>query len=383
MLIERNQFVIGLIAAAVIAAGTVFAVIGTAGGFIGGTPVSAIFTDAAALESGDFVFVAGVRAGAVTGVEIEGDKVRVHFKIEAEGVPNDSTVSIILQNTLGKRAIKVYPGDSDTPFAEGDVIPVERTTTPVDFPELGDETVALLGDTNVDALSALTTALADITEGQRDEVASLLDGVERLSRVIADRKDDLATVITRSETFVDALADKDQQLVSIIDDFGSTLGRLAARRADIIRLLDSTATSTNLAADVLESRSSQLDRILFELHEDLQIVDRHQVDIAHVFAYAGVAVEGFAGIGYMHGDAYDDTPAWGNVFTTGVGPAGVDAALGCGGTLDTIFEQLIGPDPGCDGTEEVPDAVTTSAPTRSSGLRAFFTLHRHGAGGAR
>ncbi|HEX9889529.1 MAG TPA: MCE family protein [Nitriliruptorales bacterium] len=386
MLIERNQFLIGLIAAAVVAAGTVFAVIGTAGGFVGGITLSATFTDAAALESGNFVFVAGVRAGRVKAVEIEGDHVVVDFALQAEGVPNDSTVAIILQNTLGKRAIKVYPGESPEPFRDGDTIPIQRTSTPVDFPELGDETVELLAESNVDALDALTTALADITEGQRDEVGELLDGVERLTKVIADRKDDLARVIRRSEVFVDALADKDQELVGIIDDFGSTLSRLAARRADILRLLGGTARSTGLAADLLESRRAQLDRILFELHEDLQIVDRHQVDIAHVFAYAGVAVEGFAGIGYMHGDAYDDTPAWGNVFTTGVGQLGIDAALGCGGTFDQILTELIGPDPDCDGPEETvptPAAAAATTPSRAAGIAAFFTLGHHHAEGHR
>ena len=86
MLLERNQFLVGLIAAVLIGVGTVFAVFATGGAFVKGFPVSAEFTDAAGLSPGDFVFVAGVRSGQVTGVRIEGDHVVADFTLTSEGV---------------------------------------------------------------------------------------------------------------------------------------------------------------------------------------------------------------------------------------------------------------------------------------------------------
>lgn len=351
MLLERNQAVIGVIVALALIVGTVFAVGASGGAFKPGDELTADFTDAAGLGSGDFVTVAGIQVGQVLDVEIVGDVARARFTLTTDGVPVDSRANIYVRNTLGKRAIELEPGDATEYLSEGDRIPVERTSTPVDLPELGDRSAELLGEVNVEALQSLITSLADITEGNRQDVDELLDGLQRVTEVVADKKEDLGKLIQQAEVLIDAAADKDQEIVRIIDAFGSTLDRLAARRLDIQQLLSETAAASTLTADLVEERRAQLDRILFELAEDLEIVDRHQVDLAHALAYAGVGVEGFASIGYQNGPAQNDTPAWGNVFVTGLGEAGIQALLGCGGALDEALTQALGPDPSCEEVE--------------------------------
>ena len=383
MLLERNQFIIGAICAVILGIGTVLAVTVTGGAFASGTKVKAQFADAAALGPGDFVFVAGVRSGEVLSVEIDGDVALAEFTIEAEGIPNDSGASIIIQNTLGKRAIRVDPGSSGTAFEDGDVIPLDRTGTPIDLPQLGDESAELLGEVDTGALQDVMTALADITEGKREDVEQLLDGIDRITAVVKERKAELNTLLERSETFIAAAAEKDQEIVRIIDAFGSTLDRLATRRADVTRLLAETASTTDIAADLLEDREGQIDRVLGELHQDLAIVDAHQVDLAHAMAYLGVSVNGFASIGYGDGPAKTDNPSWGNVFVTGLGQVGVDALLGCGGTLDQLLTELVGPDPQCDerrpgnppndgGEEGDAGGDSSTAGVTYPGLSAFF-----------
>lgn len=373
MLLERNQVLIGVVMSLVLGAGTVFAVFLSGGLISRGMTLTADFTDAAGLQERDFVFVAGVQSGQVQSVEIDGETVRVAFSLTAPEIPADSTASIIISNTLGKRAIRLQPGSSSETFDAGDHIPLDRTTTPVDLPELGDESAELLGTLDVDALNGVTEALADITEGQREEVAQLLDGVQRLSRVIADKRTELETVLDTAEEFVDAAADKDRELVRIIDGFGTTLDTLAQRRVEVTELLEETASATDLTADIFEERRAQIDRMLFELHEDLEIVDRHQVDLAHMLAYAGVAVHGFATIGYEDGQQVRrDTPEWGNVFVTDMGAIGIEALLACNGALDNLLTELIGPSPECDerrpGNPPNPDdGDATSASTAAAG----------------
>ncbi|MBW3658955.1 MAG: MCE family protein [Actinobacteria bacterium] len=356
MMLERNQAVIGFIVGALILAATAFAVGMSGGMFKPGEELEAVFTDAAGLGTGDFVVVAGIRVGEVLSVEIDGDVARARFTLQSGGVPKDSTASIIIRNTLGKRAIRLEPGNDTEYLAAGDVIPLERTSTPVDLPELGDRSAELLGELNVEALQGLITAVADVTEGNREDVTQLLDGLDKVTKIIADKREELGQLIDRSEVLIDAAASKDQEIVRIIDAFGSTLDTLADRRSDIQRLLSETAAASNITADLIEDRRSQLDRILFELNEDLAIIDAHQVDLAHAFAYSGVGVYGFASIGYADGPAQRDTTGWGNVFVTGLGELGIQAAFGCGGALDEALTQVIGPDPTCEGE---PDTVGT------------------------
>ncbi len=357
MLLERNQTLIGIIVAIVVGVATVFAVGLSGGAFDSGIALTAYFSDAGSLTSGDTVSVAGLQVGTVKRVVIESGEARVDFLLESELVPNDSRAAIAVENILGRRALVIEPGDSTQPFVPGDVIMSSRTTTPIDLPELGDRTVELLETTDVDALQALTTALADITEDAREDVEDLLIGLNSVADIIVERRDDIDVALDRTERIAVILENKDDELILVIDQFGDVLDRLVDRREDITKLLRSTASATDIAADLLSDRRAQIDRILDELEVDLQIVDRHQVELAHLFAYQGVSFEGFASIGYEGGEAKTNTRGWGNVFVTGLGGAGIDALLGCGGTLDELFTTILGPDPTCETAQAAASSV--------------------------
>jgi phospholipid/cholesterol/gamma-HCH transport system substrate-binding protein len=354
MLLDKNHALIGLIVVLVIGAGTLFAVGATAGLLVRGDVVEVELADAGGLKRGDFVYVAGHRAGEVLSVDIDGDHVRARFSLTAPEIPADSTAAVILSNTLGKRGLAITPGTATQVLTEGDVIPRERTSTPVDLPELGDRTTELLGGVDVDALQELTTALADITEGTRDEVEALLVGVEDLSTIVSERRDEIEAVLDRTYTVVDAVAEKDAELVAIIDDFGHVLDRLVQRRADITRLLRTTASQSQASAALVGDNRAQLDEVLASFHEDLALVDQHQVDLAHTFAYLGVSLDGFSSIGVSLGEARRDNPHWGNVFVTGLGAVGIGALLECDGAMDQLFTDVIGPDPRCEPVEGNP-----------------------------
>jgi phospholipid/cholesterol/gamma-HCH transport system substrate-binding protein len=348
MLLDKNHAVIGLVVIVVIAVGTLFAVGATAGLLVRGDVLEVELADAAGLKRGDFVYVGGHRAGEVLSVDIEGDHVRASFSLTAPGIPADSTASVFLQNTLGKRGLTITPGTASQPLTEGDVIPLSRTSTPVDLPELGDESTELLGGLDVEALQELTTALADITEGQEEEVQALLEGIEDVSAIVSERRDEIEAVLDRAYTVVDAAADKDAEIVAIIDDFGSVLSRLVERRADITRLLRTTASQSTASASLIADNRARIDEVLASFHEDLRVIDQHQVDFAHTFAYLGVSLVGFSSIGVSNGEARTDNPSWGNVFVTGLGSVGVGAMFDCGGVLDALFTETFGPDPRCE-----------------------------------
>lgn len=344
MLIERNQVTIGVIAAAVLAAGVFFAIFMTGGMFQSGKVLTAVFTDAAGLADGDQVLVAGVRSGEVQSVEVEGDVANVEFTVDVD-LPSDSRARISIQNLLGRRLLHIEAGTAWSELlAEGDVIPVERTNTPIDVPDFGEETEQLSRTTDEEALQSVVTALADVTEGQQEEVAALFDGLTRLGDVIDERRDELEETITRSEQLFRAFADRDQEIVRIIDSFGSTLSMLRERRTDVEQLLNETANTSEVLADLVESERARIDRTLPQLHETLQIVDRNQVDIAHFFAYAGRALYGYAQIGYR-GAEKEDNPYWVNMRAQEFGPIGIDVIFGCGGHIDRALDDLFGQDP--------------------------------------
>ncbi len=354
MLLERNQALIGLVAVVVISIATAFGLLATRGVFDTGTEMTALFEDAAGLDVDDQVLVAGVRSGRVLSVELLDDGlVEVGFVVDAD-LPADSRARITVQNLLGRRQLQLVAGSAwDQLLADDDTIPVGQTSTPVDVPEFGEETEGLARETDEVALDAMVTALADITEGQREEVETLLDGLRQVSRVISGREEELETTIDRTEDLFAAFRDRDDEIVRIIDSFGSTLDMLVDRRSEVERLLRETADSSEVLADLVVDERTRIDRVLTRLNESLEIVDRNQVDIAHFFAYAGVALEGFANIGYNAEG--EDNEFWANMRVQEFGAAGVDILFGCGGTLDRQLDDILGEDPRtCDEQDAEP-----------------------------
>jgi phospholipid/cholesterol/gamma-HCH transport system substrate-binding protein len=346
MLIERSQFVVGLVVGALLLAGTAYAVTLQAGALSPGTDIVVEFADANGVESGAPVQVAGVRQGQVQGVELAGDRVEVTLRTPAE-LSADTRARITTTNALGARAVALDTGsdwsrllnDEDEPR-----IPLERTEQLVDLPGVTDETVEMLAESDTEAAAELFTSLADVTEDQREDLERLLDGLASVGAVVEDNQDDLETFLDDTNALLEVVGDADEDLLRTIDGVGETVAALNERRRELVEFVASTASFSTTTADLVTEERERIDRILDEVAELLALVDEHQVDLAHSVAYGGVSFEGFASVAQSQGQ---DNPYWGNIFTTGAGQFGVDAFAGCGGVLDQLLDTVIAPGPEC------------------------------------
>lgn len=390
MLQERNLVVVGLVTALVLSAATAFALLMTRGIFDTGHDATAVFRDAAGISVDANVLAAGIRVGRVTSVEIDGDVAEVGFTFDGD-LPIDSRARITVQNLLGRRQLHLVAGSNwDELIRDGDVIPVSQTSTPVDVPEFGETGEQLYREQDQDALQAIVTSLADISEDKHDEVADLIDGLTTVADTVANRKDELHETVDGAQRFFAAFRDRDEEIVRIVDSFGTTLDMLVDRRPEVEELLVNAGNATHLLADLIQQERATLDSLLPTLHRDLRVVDRNLVDIAHFFAYAPAAMSGWQCVGYEHPgegagndcSGWEDTPHWFNMAVNQAGVASFDAIAGCGGLLDQGLDQLFGEDPReCEDQDQPPaeddGGVPLPAPTDASSagdgsLAGFF-----------
>jgi phospholipid/cholesterol/gamma-HCH transport system substrate-binding protein len=114
--LERNQRVIGIAGVVLIAVGTVLALL-LQGGFL--TPkykVTAYFADAAGIRSGDNVTVAGLPAGKVEDVRVEGGQVAIELGVEEEVLlPEDTRAEVVVETLLGRRSVALVGSPSSAP----------------------------------------------------------------------------------------------------------------------------------------------------------------------------------------------------------------------------------------------------------------------------
>jgi phospholipid/cholesterol/gamma-HCH transport system substrate-binding protein len=364
--LERNQRIIGLLALALLVGGSAVALLLTGGVFASRYTVTAYFTDAAGIQPGDAVTVAGLPAGVVKGLHVEGGRVAMDLGVNSSvKMPADSTADIVVQTLLGKEAVNLVAGESKRLLADGDTIPVSRTTTPIDITQLNDISVRLLNRSDATALNDLMSEVSQVAAGKGPDVHRLVSGLADLASAVDAKRQQLGSLIDALRSLSTTLADKDATIVSLIDNLTPVLGNLAQRQGAIATLLRSTDSAAHETADLVRRNRGTLDATLDALHQDLAVLDQHQLDLAATIQYLNQAVQGYSSVGYSNGFPNH----WANIFVQSLGPAGVDAILGQCGAVDQLIDQVLGTR--CDqlGTggsgEPVPTPSLPGLPTPS------------------
>ena len=254
---ERNPVIIGAMSLAVIAAIILAAFRADDLPLIGGGDTYyAAFSEAGGLKANDEVRVAGVRVGKVDAVELDGNEVKVTFKVE-RGVDfgKDSGASIRIKTLLGSMYLALEPaGSSQLP--EESTIPVERTTSPYDVVEA----FAGLADTSerIDTaqLTESLSTLADLGRNTPDEFRETLEGVSAISETLASRDEQINTLLTNLQKVSGVLGDRSDDIITLMKDGDVLFKALVARRQAIHNLLVSTSTmSEQLTLLIRESRA--------------------------------------------------------------------------------------------------------------------------------
>ncbi|MCU1453511.1 MAG: MCE-family protein Mce1B / MCE-family protein Mce1C [Acidimicrobiales bacterium] len=343
---ERNPVIIGVIVVVLIAAATGGALMLNGGMFKSRYTVKAIFTDSAGLKKGDKIRVAGVPSGLVSGLRQQGSKVEVDLAVD-KGIElsGDTRAAIVVETLLGNKYVRLVTGNDWThPLSKGAVI--KDTQTPTELLDLQNVGAPLLEKSDGKALNDLLTKVDRIAAGKRQDVGDIISGLNRLTATINERQAQARHLIDSARTVSRTFANRDHDLLATIDNLNTVMDGLARKRVQLAQLLQGTAATARKVADLVHANRPQLDMILNELHQDLQIIGRHQADLADSVAMLGSAVQGFASVGYSGPDQFPNK--WANIYSQLAGPLTPDALFGSCGFLDSVLDLSFGPDPlGC------------------------------------
>ena len=232
-----RRLVTGILVAAAVAAGLVFA---GAGGEPQGYRVDAIFDQTAGLIPGQDVKIAGARVGSVEEISLTRDRrARVEMKIETGFAPfrSDATCTIRPQSLIGEKFVQCEPGSPrGRPLADPPTVPLDRTSSPVDL----DLVFAALRRPFNERLAILVNELgtglagrpADLSAAIRRANPALKRANELLAILDEDRRT-LARLVDRSDEVLRELAAKDRETESFIVRADDATQAVAARRDDL------------------------------------------------------------------------------------------------------------------------------------------------------
>jgi phospholipid/cholesterol/gamma-HCH transport system substrate-binding protein len=245
----------------------------------GGDAYAADFTEAGGLRADDAVRVAGVRVGKVEAVELDGDHVRVTFRVERHTELGTTTgASIRVATVLGRMYLALEPAGPGL-LEAGAEIPTSRTVAPYDVVQAFSGLGETAGDIDADQLAASLTTLADLTRRTPEEFRAALQGVSALSEDIAAKDERIRTLLANLERVSATLHDRDTDIVTLMRSSTVLFEALVQRRDAIHDVLVSTTTLARELTALVEQSKQDLGPALAQLDDVVGILDKNEDQI--------------------------------------------------------------------------------------------------------
>ncbi len=274
---ERNPVIIGAVSIAVIAAMILSAFRAQDLPLIGGGDTYyAAFSESGGLRANDEVRIAGVRVGKVQSVELDGDHVRVTFRVKTDSDFGDqSRAAIKVKTLLGAMFLALEPAGPGQLEPDSE-IPVERTSSPYDVVEAFSGLAETSEEIDTDQLAESLTTLSDLTRETPEEFRSALKGVSALSSNIAEKDEQINSLLTNLKRVSSVLNERDGDIIALMEDSDVLFRALVKRRQSVHNLLVSTSTlSKELTALVKQSRAD-LKPALTHLQSVVEVLNKNE-----------------------------------------------------------------------------------------------------------
>ncbi|MDV2474617.1 MCE family protein [Rhodococcus zopfii] len=247
-----------------------------------GATYKAEFSEAAGLKPTNEVRIAGVKVGQVTGIELEGDRVVVEFKVKDAWIGDDTSASIQIKTILGQKYLALEPRGSDV-LDPSDAIPLDRTVAPYDVIQAFSSAATTLGDIDSEQLASSFDALSEAFSETPDDVRAALDGVSRISETIASRDQELKKLLDATGQTSQILADRNAEFNQLISDGALLIAELNNRRQAISQLLDGTKRMSTELSGLVQENEEQFGPALEQLRGVVQVLQDNNDNLDRAF----------------------------------------------------------------------------------------------------
>ncbi|AVM01639.1 MCE family protein [Gordonia iterans] len=288
-----------------ILATTVLALLIANAGASGKNSYKAIFTDAAMLNPGDDVRIAGVRVGQVQSVNIvEQNRAEVAFDVNRSTLPKSTRIYIRYRNLAGLRyvALEKGPGDAAETVGPGYTFryhedrKVSSTFPAVNLTELFNGFRPLFKQITPDDMNKLAeTVIAVFQQGDGVDmgatIGSLINQTAELTNTIADKDKVIGEMITNLTKVLDTVNKNDDQLTDLLVNTEKLVTGLAAQRGSVGSAISSVSNLTSLTGSILSQTRPSIQASLAGLKATSDKINARQGDVEDVLKNLPVKLE--------------------------------------------------------------------------------------------
>lgn len=259
---------------------------------------SAMFTGVVGLYEDNDVRVLGVQVGTVESVEPRGDKVLVEMAIDRTvDIPGNAKAVIVSPSLVSDRYVQFTPAYTSGPvLAEGTLLPVERTATPLEVDELYaslnrvSTTLGPNGANSDGALSDLLDTLAANAEGNGQALNDTVTQLSQMADTLSGSDEDLFATVDNLQQFTSALAESDEQVNRFSEQAAQVTSFLADERGDLAAAVEQLGVALGAVQQFINDNRAHLKSNVDKLATVTQTLVDQRAALAEVLDIAPLAL---------------------------------------------------------------------------------------------
>lgn len=240
----------------------------------GYTGYTAEFAQAAALNPGNPITIAGIEVGHVATMRLAGDHVEAKLTVRND-IPlgADTRAVIKVMTILGSRYLELVPDGPGT--VPGKRITLAHTEVPYDLQALLQDATTTFDQVDSDQFGRSLAVLGRQLAGLPQIVPRAMANLHTLSQLTADRRDQLGTLLAGTQKVANTLHRQQANLGTMIDQGQDLIGELMARQSTFHAMLAAlTNLVTNLDKVVVNDRG-MLDEMFTNLRTLAEMLGSH------------------------------------------------------------------------------------------------------------
>jgi phospholipid/cholesterol/gamma-HCH transport system substrate-binding protein len=247
------------------------------------------FEDVADLAPRAPVFMADVRIGNVTGIDLSetGDEATLELSFdESAGVPRAVEARIRRTSPLGEKFVELRPltEDPDAPLLEDGAV-IERTEVVADFEDVvasGTDVFAALGASEI---ASLLQEGAEGFGGQGANIRSLLDDLGTVVGGYADHTGDLRTLILSIDDLASDVGPSARRHARALTELATTTRILDEQSTQLLDLVDSLSALSEEGGSILREHFERIGHQIDGLRSVTRAVRRGQTGLENILRY--------------------------------------------------------------------------------------------------
>ena len=260
---------------------------------LGYTSYTARFLQAAALQVGNPVTVAGIPVGEVKKMTLAGDHVEAKITVRNDVALGEHSKAIIKITTiLGSRYLALEPaGPGSLPDK---TFELTNTEVPYDLQEALADVTTTYEQVDSDKFAETLSVLGKQMQGLPEIVPQALTNTQTLADIIGSRRDQLGSLLQTTETVTNTLRQQQSTIGTLVNQGNDLVGEFVARRASFQAMLAALTSLIETLSGVVIDDREELEKTLVNVRQLADLLGQHDDLVRNILQVGPVALRGLA-----------------------------------------------------------------------------------------